>query len=166
MLWLLALSVGLVVIDQVTKALVMVNLPVETDTLPIIRDFFHFTHVRNSGAVFGIGGDHGWLLFFFIFAALAATVLFAVMFAKNNFGDKRTRWYALSLSLLMAGTAGNLIDRIFQFDHQVVDFIDFRGIWPYVFNVADMCLCIGIGLFLFDQLFLEPKRVKKTDGGQ
>jgi len=61
------------------------------------------------------------------------------------------------------GALGNIVDRL-RLKH-VVDFIDFRGIWPYVFNIADMCLCIGIGFFLFDQLFLEPKRVKKTDGG-
>lgn len=158
-IWFLV-ALGLLALDQTAKALVVANFAREGDTLPVIRDFFHITYVRNSGAVFGIGGDHGWLLYFVVAAALVASVLFVVMLLKSDRKDKRLFWYRLSLSLLMAGTLGNLIDRLFQPDHQVVDFLDFRGIWPYVFNFADMCLCVGIALFLFDQLILEPKREK------
>jgi len=156
----LAVALGLLAIDQVSKALIVANFDFEGQTLPVIQDFFHFTYVRNSGAVFGIGGDHGWLLYFFLIAAFSASVFFVVMFLKSDKKDKRLFWFRLSLTLLVAGTLGNLIDRLFQPDHQVVDFLDFRGIWPYVFNFADMCLCVGIALFLFDQLILEPKRVK------
>lgn len=159
LIW-LAVALGLLAIDQFSKALIVLNFHFEGQTLPILQDFFHLTYVRNSGAVFGIGGDHGWLLYFFIFAAFAASVFFVVMFVKSDKKDKRLFWFRLALTLLVAGTLGNLIDRLFQPDHQVVDFLDFRGIWPYVFNFADMCLCVGIGLFVFDQLILEPKRVK------
>lgn len=156
----LFVALGLLALDQAAKALVVANFAFEGETLPVLQDFFHITYVRNSGAVFGIGGDRGWLLYFFIAAAFAASVLFVVMFVKSDKKDKRLFWFRLSLTLLAAGTLGNLIDRLFQPDHQVVDFLDFRGIWPYVFNFADMCLCVGIGLFLFDQLILEPKRGK------
>lgn len=156
----LAVALGLLAIDQVSKALIVANFRFEGQTLPILQDFFHLTYVRNSGAVFGIGGDHGWLLYFFVAAAFAASAFFVVMFVKSDKTDKRLFWFRLSLVLLVAGTLGNLIDRLFQPDHQVVDFLDFRGIWPYVFNFADMCLCVGIALFLFDQLILEPKRGK------
>lgn len=159
LIW-LAVALGLLAIDQVSKVLIVQNFHFEGQTLPVIQDFFHLTYVRNSGAVFGIGGDHGWLLYFFILAAFAASVFFVVMFVKSDRKDKRLFWFRLALTLLVAGTLGNLIDRLFQPDHQVVDFLDFRGIWPYVFNFADMCLCVGIGLFLFDQLILEPKRGK------
>ena len=53
------------------------------------------------------------------------------------------------------------LDRVFQPDHRVVDYLDFRGIWDYVFNFADMCLTVGIGLYVFDQFFLDPKRLKE-----
>jgi signal peptidase II len=158
----IVLACILIGIDQVSKALVVANFSYEGATIGIIPDFFHFTYVRNSGAVFGLGGNTGWLLYFFIGTAILAAFLFVFLFLKINFKRKDMRIYAFALTLLFAGTLGNCLDRIFQPDHSVVDFIDFRGIWTYVFNVADMCLCIGIGFFLFDQLILDAKRVKKN----
>ncbi|HPJ23530.1 MAG TPA: signal peptidase II, partial [Bacillota bacterium] len=161
-------------------------------SLPIIQDFFHFSYVRNSGAVFGIfegsAEEHWWVFLIMMLAALtifmirnthqcssahwwvflimmlAALTIFGIMFIKNDFKDKRRFWYTLSLTLLIAGAFGNAIDRVFQFDHNVVDFIDFRGIWSYVFNVADICLNVGIAIFIFDQFILEPKRTKQVNG--
>jgi signal peptidase II len=162
LVWII-LSIALLAIDQISKALVVLNFHSEHSTVPIIQDFFHFTYTRNNGVVFGMADDQPWILPVVILAALGATALFIVLFLKNDFHDKRTRWYSASLALLVAGTLGNAIDRIFQVDHAVIDFIDFRGIWSYIFNIADMCLCVGIGLFLFDQLILDPKRGKKND---
>ncbi|MDD3864906.1 MAG: signal peptidase II [Candidatus Izemoplasmatales bacterium] len=153
----------LLVLDQLTKALIVTTLVTEGSTLPIIQDFFHFTYVRNAGAVFGIGGDAGWLYYFFIGAAIIASIIFVILFIKIDHKNPKLWLYSLSLALLFAGTLGNCCDRLFQYDHQVIDFIDFRGIWPYIFNVADMCLTVGIGCFLFDQLLLEPRRVKNND---
>jgi len=168
-IWILMIIL-LVGIDQLTKALVVSAsagwaLDGLRPTLPIIQDFFHLTYVRNSGAVFGIfegsAEEHWWV---FLIMMLIAITVFGFMFFKNNFKDKRNFWYTLALSLLIAGAIGNAIDRVFQPDHNVVDFIDFRGIWNYVFNVADMCLNVGIAIFIFDQFFLEPKRKVKIDG--
>jgi len=100
---------------------------------------------------------------FLIFVSLAL-IIFGVMFFKTDFKDKKLFWYQLALTLLIAGALGNVIDRIFQFDHNVIDFIDFRGIWNYVFNIADICLNVGIAIFLFDQFILDPRRNKKIDG--
>jgi len=166
----IVLIVLLVGVDQLTKALVVSQsaswvLDGFRPTLPVIQDFFHLTYVRNSGAVFGIfegsAEDHWWI--FLIFMIFAITI-FGYMFINNDFKYKRNFWYTLALSLLIAGAFGNAIDRVFQPDHNVVDFIDFRGIWDYVFNIADMCLNVGIAIFIFDQFFLEPKRKVKVDG--
>ncbi|MFA5067411.1 MAG: signal peptidase II [Candidatus Izemoplasmatales bacterium] len=154
------LLIGLILADQASKFWVVHFFAEEGDTLPIIEGFFHFTYVRNPGAVFGLGGNVGFALYFFIGVALIATGVFGYLFFKNDFRDRRRIVYSVGLTLLIAGTFGNAIDRMVQFDHKVVDFIDFRGIWIYVFNVADMCLTIGIILFLIDQLILEPKRSK------
>jgi len=159
----IVLALGLLSVDQITKALVNTLLPVEGQYVTLIEGLLRFRHVRNSGAVFGLGGDHGWALYFFIAAALIAAVLFVVMFLKSDHKDKRLTVYRLALTLLFAGALGNCIDRIFQLDHRVVDFLDFYGIWVYVFNFADMCLSVGIGFFLLDQLILEPKRHPATD---
>lgn len=149
-------------IDQVSKLLVVESFDYVGDTFPIIQDFFHFTYVRNSGAVFGLGSDSGISYLVGVAFAIIASGIFGYMLFKNDFTDKRKVLYALSLSLLIAGALGNGIDRMFQFDHSVVDFIDFRGIWQYVFNFADMCLNVGIAMFIFDQFILEPKRVKNN----
>lgn len=159
----IVLALGLLALDQGTKALVNVFLPTEGQYVTIIEGLLRFRHVRNSGAIFGLGGDHGWALYLFVTMAILASVMFLVLFLKSNHRDKKLTVYHLSLALLFAGSLGNCIDRLFQVDHCVVDFLDFYGIWVYVFNVADMCLCIGIGFFLLDQLILEPKRLKNKE---
>ncbi len=156
----LVIAVTLIIIDQLTKAWVVTAFESVGDTIPIINNFFHFTYVRNPGAVFGLGGDSGYNYLIFIGFGIIAIGLFSYMFITNNWKDRRKIIYNISLALLVAGTMGNFIDRIFQPDHRVVDFLDFRGIWDYVFNVADMCLTVGISLFMFDQFILDPKRVK------
>jgi len=159
-IWII-LIIGLVGLDQLSKLLVVANFAAEQDTIPIIQDFFHLTYIRNSGMVFGLSegfADKYWWVFLVVMSI--AIVLFVYMFIKNDFRDKRLFWFSLSISLLIAGAFGNVIDRIFQPDHYVVDFIDFRGIWDFVFNIADICLNVGIGIFIIDQFFLEPKRTK------
>jgi len=161
--WILII-LGLVGLDQLTKYLVVANFSYEGDTAAVINNFFHITYVRNSGAVFGMfQGLAETYVIFLIFISLAL-IIFGVMFYKIDFKDKKLFWYQLALTLLIAGALGNAIDRVFQFDHNVVDFIDFRGIWDYVFNIADICLNVGIAIFLFDQFILDPRRNKKIDG--
>ncbi len=162
MLFWLILLVLLVAIDQLTKFWVVSTFAAIGDTLPVIDGFFHFTYSRNPGAVFGIGGDHGFALYFFIAVFIVAIAVFGYMFWKNDFRDKRRLLFSIAITLLIAGAIGNTIDRIFQYDHRVVDFIDFRGIWPFIFNVADMCLSVGLTAFLIDSFFLEPKRRVKA----
>ncbi len=157
----LALIISLLAIDQITKYIVVHSFSYEGETSPIISNFFHFTYVRNPGAIFGLGGDSGIAYYFFLGVAFVAAIVFGYMFFTNDFKDKRKIWYIIGLSLLIAGALGNAIDRIAQFDHKVVDFIDFRGIWDYVFNVADMCLTVGIIVFSYDQFILDPKRIKQ-----
>ncbi len=158
--WILII-LGLLGLDQLTKYLVVANFAFEGDTLPIINGFFHITYVRNSGAVFGMSqGAAEQYFWVFLIVIVIATAIFVYMFSKIDFNDKRMFWYTLAISLLIAGALGNGVDRLIQPDHNVIDMIDFRGIWQYVFNVADICLNIGIGLFIIDTFFLEPKRKK------
>jgi signal peptidase II len=160
----IAIILALVGLDQLTKYLVVANFTYEGETLAVIKNFFHITYVRNSGAVFGMfQGLAETYVIFLVFVGIAL-VIFGFMFYKTDFKDKKLFWYHLALSLLIAGALGNAIDRVFQFDHNVVDMIDFRGIWHYVFNIADICLNVGIAIFLFDQFILEPKRTKKING--
>jgi signal peptidase II len=159
--WIIAI-LALLGIDQATKLYFASTLS-EGDTIPIIEDFFHFTYTLNTGIVFGgmQGTSETYYWIFLIFAVIALGV-FGYMFFKSDFNNKKLFIYRLALALLIAGTLGNSIDRIFQAQHAVHDFIDFRGIWDYIFNFADVFLNVGIFFFFFDTFFLEKKRVETS----
>jgi signal peptidase II len=73
------------------------------------------------------------------------------------------KFYSVGISLMIGGTIGNLIDRVFR--GYVIDFLDF-DIFGYsypTFNVADMALVIGVIMFAIDILFLETRRNKRND---
>lgn len=165
MLIYIALIVILVAVDQITKHWMLARLVFEGATLPVIPDFFHFTLSFNRGVVFGIASNDGLPLLFFLATTGLALVIFGVFLFKTDFKDKRLWVYHTGLAMMIAGTFGNFIDRIGRVDHTVIDFLDFRGIWAFIFNVADMCLIVGMSVFLFDQFILEPKRRKPREEG-
>jgi len=150
---------ALIGIDQVSKIWIS-SVLLEQESIPIITDFFHLTYTRNTGMLFGgftgLATDYFWI--FLIFAVLASAI-FGYMFFKSDFKDKRLIVYRIALALLIAGSIGNAIDRAVQVDHAVIDFLDFRGIWEYIFNFADTFLNVGIFLFFIDVFFLEKKRL-------
>jgi len=156
------LILALLGLDQATKIWVSTTMA-QGDTIPVIRDFFHITYTRNSGVLFGgLQGTASQYYWVFLIFAVLALAIFGYMFYKSDFNDKRTFIYRLALSLLIAGTLGNAIDRALQIDHAVVDFIDFNGIWAYIFNFADVFLNVGIFFFFIDIFFLEKKRVESN----
>ena len=124
-----------VFLDQTTKYLAdkYVHPVIPVKVLP----FFHLINIRNTGSAFGMFRDWGNNIFIAI--SLAAVVIILFMLIKG-------REEPVSLSLILGGAAGNLLDRIFR--GSVVDFLDFfagRYHWP-AFNVADAALTIGIGM--------------------
>lgn len=135
----------IVILDQATKYLADRFIS-PFDTLEILP-FLNLVHVRNKGAAFGILSNIGNTAFIFI--SLAAVIVIFIMLIKG----KEDR---LSLSLILGGAVGNLIDRIFR--GFVVDFVDIfvgRYHWP-AFNVADSALTVGIGL-IFIRLFISSR---------
>lgn len=161
--WILII-LGLIGLDQASKIIISTSLS-EGESIPIIRNFFHLTYTRNTGMVFGglpgAATDYFWV---FIIFAIAASAIFGYMFYKSDFSDKRQTILRIALTLLIAGSIGNAIDRIVQIDHAVIDFIDFLGIWSYIFNIADTFLNVGIFLFFIDVFFLEKKRMEEKNG--
>jgi signal peptidase II len=129
----------LALIDQGTKALIVLHIPFQ-ESLPVIPGFFNLTHFYNTGAAFGMLHDSN---LFFIFVSIAAFL--ALVIFKHHFTG---RLMQIGWVLLLSGILGNLTDRL-RVGH-VVDFLDvqFRSAhWP-AFNVADSCICIAAGLFL------------------
>ena len=135
------LGIGILVfiIDQLVKHLVVSTMHLG-QSLPVIKGIFHITYVLNPGAAFGMLEHQRW---FFILVALAAILLGAAFYKKLQQESFLMRSGA---GLLLGGAVGNLADRIQS--GLVVDFLDFR-IWP-VFNIADIAICAGAGILIFD----------------
>jgi signal peptidase II len=108
-----------------------------------------WTYVQNPHGAFGLFGSQPWLL---IVLALAVLGFFAVSFRD---AARQSRLVRLAFGGIVGGAAGNIVDRLHQ--PFVVDFIDFKTIWPYVFNVADSCITVGVIL-----LILSSTRREKT----
>ncbi len=147
------LSVILVLIfDRTTKYLIKMTLQPQ-DSIALIKDFLHITYVENTGAAFGLFTDNRWLFVVVTIFVLAVLIYLAYTEAANK------KALSIILGLIAGGGAGNLIDRITE--GYVLDFIDFRGLWPYVFNFADAALVIGAVLLLIT--FILNKETGEND---
>ncbi len=131
-----------IAIDQITKQIIASSMEIR-ESFSVIGDFFRITHHRNHGAAFGIMQNKYWLMMLF---TLIATILFIWM--ANNSDRKKYPLFTTSIALMISGMLGNFIDRTFR--DGVVDFLDFDfGFYDFaIFNVADMLLVIGTGLFV------------------
>lgn len=116
--------------------------------IPLIPGFFNFTYVQNTGAAWSM--LEGKQVFFYIISIVALVMMF--LFYRNS--ETQDRWTRFGLTLMMAGTIGNFIDRLlFQHVRDFIDFVIFGYDFP-VFNIADMALCIGVVIIIAD-VFLE-----------
>jgi signal peptidase II len=153
---LLWVTLPLFLLDQATRWWILQNIPTY-GVIPVWPGVFNLVHVYNTGAAFGMGKDNNW--FFLALAAVALCILLFCWF-KNYFVDPLTR---VAVSILMAGVAGNLLDRILH--GHVVDFLDvilpWYGHWPS-FNVADSCICIAAGLLIIGAFFAPAENKRKT----
>ncbi|GAC1409800.1 MAG: signal peptidase II [Actinomycetota bacterium] len=128
--------------DQVTKTIVVHTLR-EGESVPFIRNVWHWTYQRNPGAAFSLFTRVPAL-----FTVIAFVISLAILWHARKVHDLLQ---GVALGLVLAGALGNLGDRIFRppalFRGYVVDFIDWR-VWP-TFNIADACVVSGaILLFL------------------
>ena len=155
LIW-LAVIIVTVFLDQLTKYLTVLHLK-PIDTLPIIEDVFHLTYVENTGAAFGMMKDARWV--FMITSTLAIIGILGYMIHRYYVKKEKLHWAeALSLSLIVGGGIGNMIDRTML--GYVVDMIDCRFINFAVFNVAESFVCIGAGLMILYLIVLTVKEIK------
>ena len=138
----IVIIVALVVVDQVTK-LMAVHLLTAGQSVDVIPGIVRITYVENEGAAFGMFSEHRW-----IFMVVSTVAILALIFYLWKFRPD-SRFACMAISLIIAGGIGNMIDRIFL--GYVVDFLDFCAfpeIWPWVFNFADACVCVGGGILV------------------
>ncbi|MBQ8341745.1 MAG: signal peptidase II [Clostridia bacterium] len=153
---LLAIIFGVVIVDQVSKLLVLHFLYKESIT--VIPGVLDFTYVENRGMAFGLLSDHRWVFMVLSTVGIALLSFYLFRFVKPWLGR-------IGLSLIIGGGIGNMIDRIAY--GYVVDFIDFClfDFWVWVFNIADAAVCVGAGIFIL-QLILEiVAESKKSHNG-
>lgn len=146
-MWLFVLPLAVVILDQFSKYIVVENMALG-ESIPIIEEVFHLTYILNPGAAFGMFA-HNRLFFI----AIAVIVIGIIIWARREILASPLEVKA-GCGLFLGGAIGNLIDRARQ--GQVIDFFDFR-IWP-VFNIADIAICIGVGLIIWNLLKTELKR--------
>jgi len=155
MFWTVLIAV-LLILDYITKTYVRNNLPLGLKN-EVIPDFFYITHVENTGAAFGILKNGRY--FFIVLTVIICGILVYIMI-KN-----KQKILRISISFILAGAAGNWIDRVFR--GAVTDFLDFY-IFGYdypVFNFADICINVGTYILFFYILFIykEPKKQDTAD---
>lgn len=144
------LILSIIILDQVTKYLASVYLkPTPSQTIPLIKNVFHLTYTENRGAAFSILQNRRFLFITVTVLFIIFTVYYLLTHRRENILIK------ISLSIVLAGAVGNLIDRIRL--GYVVDFMDFRLINFPVFNVADCAVVIGSILLGYYLLFISEK---------
>ena len=136
-----SIAVIVLLIDQITKALVASKLVVDQSVV-VIKKFFYLTYTYNYGGAWSILNDHSIMLVIISFIALV--ILFRFMFLfKNNLRN------SIAFGLIVGGTCGNLLDRlIYGYVRDFLNFYIFKYNYP-VFNIADICIVGGIILLIF-----------------
>jgi len=141
-------AVVVFLLDRWTKTIVLHSfLPGESRV--VIPHLLWWTYVQNTHGAFGMFGNSPVLL---IVLALLVLAIFTYAFRD---AVRRSQLVRIAFGMIVGGAIGNIVDR---FQHRwVVDFIDFRTIWPNVFNVADACITVGVGLLVLSQLVRERR---------
>lgn len=162
-----------IVLDQVTKLLVMHYLPWSPESpvyalggknppICVIDGFFYIVHITNQGAAWGILSGQTYLL-----TSIALVTLAALWFFRKQLGYEYPA-VQYAMGLFCGGIIGNLIDRI-CYGH-VVDFLDvhlpiINYRWP-AFNVADCGIAVGVGLYIIVSFIIEHRQNKELKSGR
>jgi len=140
------------VLDQVTKALIIARFPLG-GMIPVIPGFFELFHTHNTAAAFGLFSGNS-VVFFLVVSGIAVAFIVHCFIRL----ERQDVLLASSLAMILGGALGNIIDRIRH--GFVVDFLRFYlndFSWP-TFNVADIAIVCGVFIFAFDMIRSERRR--------
>ena len=150
---LLVMSLGIILLDQVSKLIVRNNMDLFAQKY--VAPFWNWTLAYNQGAAFSLfANEGGWQRIFFGVVALVVSI--GIVFYILN--RKYTGLTGVAISFILGGAVGNLVDRIMF--GKVTDFIDWHyGVhhWP-AFNVADSFITVGVTLLIMEGLFFSKNK--------
>lgn len=159
-----SLTLGIILLDQLTKLLVVIFMPIYK-SIRVAGDLIILRHVRNTAIAFGLGSNFSpevKQVLFLILPLIVIIFLFIFIFRANDLRPHQ-RWV---LCAIVGGGIGNIIDRISR-PQGVVDFVDikFFGIfglkrWP-TFNLADTTIVVGICILIISMIVTEINLRKK-----
>lgn len=142
------LAALLIIIDQITKWNIVQNFELYQEKV-IVPGFFSLFYIQNEGAAWGI--FQGKMVFFYLVTLIVVGYLVYMFQQEKN----KTKLVGISFALILSGAIGNFIDRLlngYVVDMFRLDFINFP-----IFNVADICLTVGVVLMLIHVLFFEKE---------
>ena len=169
------LAILLLVIDIVTKAVIVANrdyinsLP--NQRIDLIPGFLGIAYTINWNAAFGLGttSEIANRVLYIVIATLACAGL---VFVYVKYYKKLGKMYKACMMMMLVGAFGNLVDRVFYTPDYlgmlpgsqpgVVDWIDFYGIWKYVFNIADSAIVVGTIMLIIWLIIEEVQENKKN----
>lgn len=160
----------LLALDIVSKNLIVANLTESTDHVVLIPGLLRISFVANPNAAFGLGADNPTVsrIMYIIIAIIGLGIIMSIYSAKYK---KLNMLVRVCLLMMAVGALGNLIDRLFYYHsvqlstgtrYCVVDWIDFYGIWPFTFNIADASIVVGTIILIVYLIVEEIKEYKKN----
>lgn len=148
------LSLVLVILDQITKFIIVANIMPYSEHL--VFPGFKLTLAYNRGAAFSfLDAPSHWQVYLFILISIVVCVFLG--FALQRLKTSQV-WLCVALAFIIGGAIGNLIDRL-TLGYVIDYFLLYVGSWSWpAFNVADSCICIGAVMLIIDMLLKKRKR--------
>jgi signal peptidase II len=175
---LLGIAVLGLIADLASKVWAVDALKATGRSIRFIPGLLHFTYTENHGAVFGIGQGQRWL---FLTVSVVAVLFLVWLFIQSG----TRRLYQIILGMLLAGVIGNMYDRIVHGyvrdmilalpgwrwpGEWMVPFLNYpsadRLVFPWIFNIADVLLCVGVLLIVTYNLFCMTDSQDRAPGDQ
>lgn len=148
-----------VALDQLSKTIVVSTMEFHGESIEVLGKLLVFYRTENDGAAFGMLSNARWVFIVFSLLAIAAGVFYLIKY------NRRHVLLTVSVSMLLGGGIGNMIDRLFragiECERAVVDFLHSSLMPWFYFNLADAFITVGAVLLCVYMLFIEPKVEKK-----
>ena len=140
--------------DRISKIYILKISELESSVNIYVTQYINFYLIWNKGIAFGLFSFNESLIYNLITLIIAAITIIILVMIIKNVGFKR-----YSLLIVFGGSLGNLFDRIYY--SAVPDFIDFHinNFHWFVFNIADIFITIGIICLIFDEIFIDSKKI-------